>query len=151
MPIECQFYGPLREAVGTKSLSRDVPDDGTVGGVLDALTGDYPALASELYDEDGGLRDRLIVSCGGRNVKQLDGLATPVADGDRLRLSPPVEGGAASPAEPAPRSDPGPGERRSSRRGDPGVDGVGQPARTNSDSVIRSSGTTPSGVQPRRS
>jgi molybdopterin synthase sulfur carrier subunit len=93
MPIECQIYGPMREAVGTKSVSREVPEDGTVGGLLASLVDDYPTLASTLYDDEGTVRDRLIVSHNGRNVRQLDGLETPVADGDRVRLSPPVEGG----------------------------------------------------------
>lgn len=99
MQVTCQLYGPLREAVGEKTLERDVPDDATVGDVFADLADEYPDLRELLFDEeerDGdaeAFRDSVSVMRNGRNVAFEDGAETPADDGDTLRASPPAEGG----------------------------------------------------------
>ena len=99
MQVTCQLYGPLREAVGEKTLERDVPDDATAGDVFADLADEYPDLRELLFDEDGSngnaaaFRDSVSVMRNGRNVAFEDGAATSVDDGDTLRASPPAEGG----------------------------------------------------------
>lgn len=90
MEIELKFFATVREAVGEKTLHRTHPDDARVGDVLESLRDEFPAL--DIFD-NGELHAHVNVLCNGRNINQLDGLATPLEDGDTLAVFPPVEGG----------------------------------------------------------
>ena len=82
----------LRPQVGG---NREVELGGTtVGEVVDALTVQYPSLKSQLLTEDGQLNRFVNVYVNGQDVRYLDGLATPVADRDEVRLLPAMAGGA---------------------------------------------------------
>ena len=65
----------------------------TVGDALGALVGRHPALRPHLYEEDGRLRSFVNVYLGERDVRELQGQATPVGAGDTLILVPSVAGG----------------------------------------------------------
>ena len=67
----------------------------TVGEVVDALTAAYPSLKSQLLTEEGELNRFVNVYVNGQDVRYLDGLATPVAERDEVRLLPAMAGGAA--------------------------------------------------------
>ena len=83
----------LRPQVGG---NREVELGGTtVGEVVDALTAQYPSLKSQLLSEDGQLNRFVNVYVNGQDVRYLDGLATPVAERDEVRLLPAMAGGAA--------------------------------------------------------
>ena len=64
----------------------------TVGEVLDALYERYGELRSRIA-EDGGLRRFVNVYVGGEDIRFLDGLDTPVEDGDEVTILPAVAGG----------------------------------------------------------
>jgi len=64
----------------------------TVGEVLDALYSRFGELRSRIA-EDGGLRRFVNVYVGGDDIRFLDGLDTPVADGDEVTILPAVAGG----------------------------------------------------------
>jgi len=57
----------------------------TVGEVLDALYDRYGELRSRIA-EDGGLRRFVNVYVGGEDIRFLEGLDTPVADGDEVTI-----------------------------------------------------------------
>lgn len=83
----------LRPQVGG---NRELELDGTtVGEVVDALTAQYPSLKSQLLSADGQLNRFVNVYVNGQDVRYLDGLATPVAGRDEVRLLPAMAGGAA--------------------------------------------------------
>lgn len=90
MNVECNFFGPFREAVGGKTIVREVESDATVGDLLADLVAEYE-LDGVLTDE--GDLGAVTVSNNGTNVVHLDGLETALDDGDVLRLAPPVVGG----------------------------------------------------------
>ncbi|WP_101296957.1 ubiquitin-like small modifier protein 1 [Halegenticoccus soli] len=92
MQVEYNFFGPMRDAVGTKTVRREVPTGATVGEALRAVCEEFDGLEPHLF-EDGDLLDRVTVTVNARNVRQLDGAETTLADGDVLRLAPPVVGG----------------------------------------------------------
>ena len=50
----------------------------TVGELFNALGNEYPAMRSQLFASDGNLLPGLSVYLGGRSVRDLQGLATPV-------------------------------------------------------------------------
>jgi molybdopterin synthase sulfur carrier subunit len=66
----------------------------TVGEVMTALTAAYPSLKSQLLTVDGELNRFVNVYVNGQDVRYLDGLATPVAERDEVRLLPAMAGGA---------------------------------------------------------
>ncbi len=68
----------------------------TVGEVVEALTVAYPGLKSQLLTETGELNRFVNVYVNGQDVRYLDGLATPVAERDEVRLLPAMAGGATS-------------------------------------------------------
>jgi molybdopterin synthase sulfur carrier subunit len=63
----------------------------TVGEALDDLLAREPRLRPRVYKEDGRLFVGIFLN--GRNVRQLQGMDTPLNDGDELRLMPPIAGG----------------------------------------------------------
>lgn len=65
----------------------------TIGEVLDALVGSYPALRDQLFTADGELNRFVNVYVNGQDVRYLDGVGTAVADGDEVRLLPAMAGG----------------------------------------------------------
>ena len=65
----------------------------TVGSVLDALAVDYPALERRVRDELGRTRVHVNLFVGADNVRDLDGLATPIAPGGELSIIPAISGG----------------------------------------------------------
>ncbi|MFB6299305.1 MAG: ubiquitin-like small modifier protein 1 [Halobacteriales archaeon] len=91
MHLELRFFATFRETVGQKTIEREFDAGTTVGEVLESLVDEYPDL--DLFDAEGDLRDYLNVMKNGENVIHLQGLDTPLEDGDRLSLFPPVEGG----------------------------------------------------------
>ena len=71
-------------------------DDGdevtTVGEVLDGLYDRYDGLRERIA-EDGDLRRFVNVYVAGEDIRFLDGLDTPVEDGDEVTILPAVAGG----------------------------------------------------------
>ena len=65
----------------------------SVGEVLKALDVARPGFADRLFDEAGNLRRFVNVFLADEDVRFLDGLATPVADGATLSIVPAVAGG----------------------------------------------------------
>jgi molybdopterin converting factor small subunit len=64
-----------------------------VGEALADLITIYPALRPHLYNGEGKLRPFVNLFLGEENIKDLQGLATPVAEEDRLLLIPSIAGG----------------------------------------------------------
>lgn len=105
MEIECRFFGPFREAAGEKEVALSVDSgraDGDGDGIfadtyrelLAALESRYPDLDGRLLDEAGtDLAGRTVVTRNKTDLRHLDGLDTPVEDGDVVRLIPSVYGG----------------------------------------------------------
>ena len=80
----------LREAAGGESA---ISVDGTtVGEVLDGLYERFDGLRDRIA-EDGDLRRFVNVYVGGEDIRFLEGLETPVEDGDEVTILPAVAGG----------------------------------------------------------
>jgi molybdopterin converting factor small subunit len=68
-------------------------DGSTVGEVLKALDAAHPGFGDRLFDENGALRRFVNVFLADEDVRFLEGLDTPVADGQTLSIVPAVAGG----------------------------------------------------------
>jgi molybdopterin synthase sulfur carrier subunit len=65
----------------------------TVGQALQALDAAHGGFAERLFEEDGSLRRFVNVFLADEDVRFLEGLSTPVADGQTLSIVPAVAGG----------------------------------------------------------
>jgi len=68
-------------------------DGGTVAEVLAALDSAHPGFKDRLFDDSGALRRFVNVFVADEDVRFLQGLATPVADGITVSIVPAVAGG----------------------------------------------------------
>jgi sulfur-carrier protein len=68
-------------------------DGETVQEVLDGLFDRFDELRTRIADDDGSLRRFVNVYLAGEDIRFLDGLQTPVADGAELTILPAVAGG----------------------------------------------------------
>lgn len=66
----------------------------TVGGALDQLAADYPAMRKHLFDEDGAVRQYVNLFLNEDDVRGLQGADTPIDEDDRLTIVPSIAGGA---------------------------------------------------------
>lgn len=92
MQVECVFFGPLREAVGEKTVVHET-DTATVGGLLADLETAYPGVS---LIADGDLDESVAVTVNGQHVQYLDGFETVLSEGDVVRLTTAVYGGQSS-------------------------------------------------------
>ena len=81
----------LRSAVGGQKQVE--LEGGTVRELVDALVAKFPALRQQLLAEDGDLNRFVNVYVNGQDVRYLNGLDTPVAERDEVRLLPAMAGG----------------------------------------------------------
>jgi sulfur-carrier protein len=81
----------LRTLTGGKSEVS--VDGGTVGEVLSALEAEHPGFASRILDDEGGLRRFVNVFVADDDVRFLQGLDTPVPEGETVSIIPAVAGG----------------------------------------------------------
>ena len=65
----------------------------TVGDAMHSLVKQYPSLQPHLYNSQGALRPYVNLFLGEENIKNLQGLDTPLGEMDVLRLVPSVAGG----------------------------------------------------------
>jgi len=91
MDIEMRFFANFRDAVGQKEISREVPDDATVGTVLAGIVEEYPEV--DIFQADGSVREFLSIMKNGRDITYIDGVDTELEAGDTVSVFPPVAGG----------------------------------------------------------
>ncbi|MFV0260472.1 MAG: ubiquitin-like small modifier protein 1 [Acidimicrobiales bacterium] len=81
----------LRPAAGGQTM---VEAEGTsVGDIVKSLIAEFPALETNLIDDQGGIRKFVNVYVNDEDIRFLDQLATTVADGDEVAILPAVAGG----------------------------------------------------------
>ena len=90
MPI-IRIPTPLRPYVNGQG---EVPVQGrTVAQAMQDLVTQFPSLRPHLYNSEGQLRPFVNLFLGGQNVKDLQGLDTPLRPDDILNLVPSIAGG----------------------------------------------------------
>jgi sulfur-carrier protein len=91
MAITIKLPTQLRDAAGNETEAK--VDGTTVGEALARLYEQHGELRERISDDGGGLRRFVNVYLGGEDIRFLDGLDTPVSDGDELTILPAVAGG----------------------------------------------------------
>ncbi len=91
MAVTVKLPTQLRDAAGGAGAAE--VEGATVGEALEALYAEHGELRERLADGDGGLRRFVNIFLGGEDIRFLDGLDTPLADGDEVTILPAVAGG----------------------------------------------------------
>jgi molybdopterin synthase sulfur carrier subunit len=91
MAVTVKLPTQLRDAAGG-ATSKEV-EGSTVGEALDALYAQHGELRGRLSDDTGGLRRFVNVYLGGEDIRFLEGLDTPLSEGDEVTILPAVAGG----------------------------------------------------------
>jgi molybdopterin converting factor small subunit len=82
---------PLRAYTGGAS---EVKVEGeTVGQAMDYLIESHPSLKPHIYNDENSLRPFVNLFLGEENVKELQGMETPLKENDRLMIIPSIAGG----------------------------------------------------------
>ncbi|WP_251328689.1 ubiquitin-like small modifier protein 1 [Haloplanus pelagicus] len=92
MEVHFDFFGPMRDVVGEKRVSRTLDEGATVDAALESLCVAFAGLEDHLRDDQEWAR-RVTVTVDGTNVQQLSGYDTTLQDGAVVRLAPPIVGG----------------------------------------------------------
>src|SRR5215203_7129084 len=74
---------------------------GALSDVIKALDAAHPGFTDRLLDDEGNLRRFVNIFVADDDVRFLDGLATPVPDGETVSIVPAVAGGASELIRPA--------------------------------------------------
>ena len=91
MSVTVRVPTTLRTLTG--GASEVALEGATVGEVLTALEGQHPGFAERLLDDEGGLRRFVNVFVADDDIRFLEGLSTPVPDGETVSIIPAVAGG----------------------------------------------------------
>jgi molybdopterin synthase sulfur carrier subunit len=91
MSVVVKIPTQLRAAAGGEAETE--VEGATVQEVLDGLFERHDELRGRISAEDGSLRRFVNVYLAGEDIRFLDGLQTPVADGAELTILPAVAGG----------------------------------------------------------
>jgi len=92
--MRVDFYATLRQIVGTKTVDFPLPDGSTIGRLLEEIFIRYPAMRSELLDDEGQLHGHVHVLVNGRGVPYLENTLNSVIHiDDTISIFPAVGGG----------------------------------------------------------
>jgi sulfur-carrier protein len=91
MTVVVKIPAQLRSVSGGEAETE--VNGATVQEVLDGLFARFDELRERISDDDGSLRRFVNVYLAGEDIRFLDGLQTPVADGAELTILPAVAGG----------------------------------------------------------
>jgi molybdopterin synthase sulfur carrier subunit len=91
MAVTIRIPTQLRPLAGGNATV--VVEGATVGAVLKGLEAAHPGFNDRLFDEGGKLRRFVNVFVAEEDIRFLDGLDTPLADGATVSIVPAVAGG----------------------------------------------------------
>ncbi|MBA2574070.1 MAG: MoaD/ThiS family protein [Nocardioidaceae bacterium] len=77
----------------TEGASEVSAEGASLSEVLESLDASYPGIKGRIVDEQGALRRFVNVYVGNDDVRFLDGLDTPTAEGAQVSVIPAVAGG----------------------------------------------------------
>jgi molybdopterin synthase sulfur carrier subunit len=92
--VTIRLYSLLRLLLKRETIDLPVALNETVGTLLQQIGGEAGAtIAAKLFAAEGVLQTGTIILVNRHNILHLQGLATPVYDGDVVALFPPGAGG----------------------------------------------------------
>lgn len=90
--IHVRAFASFREILG-KETDLDLEEGSTVGDLLEILVSSHRGLGPAIFEEDGRVREYVIIMRNRERIDSLEGLATVLEEGDEVAILPPVAGG----------------------------------------------------------
>ena len=91
MAVFVRIPTPLRRLTGGQE--QVAAEGSTVGALLVDLAARYPGIGERLQDEQGEIRRFINIYVNDEDVRFLQGLATPLGEGDLVSIVPAIAGG----------------------------------------------------------
>ena len=82
---------PLRRFAGEQS--KVGVSGNTVARAIESLTNLYPSLVPYIYDESNAIRKHVRIYLGDDDIRDKEGIETPLKDGDEISIIPAIAGG----------------------------------------------------------
>jgi molybdopterin converting factor small subunit len=96
MSVQVYIPTPFRRATNNQDrLSFEASD---VEGLLDELEESFAALKGLVRNDRGEVHEHVNIYVNNEGIESLQGLATPLKDGDEVSIIPALAGGSATPA-----------------------------------------------------
>jgi molybdopterin synthase sulfur carrier subunit len=92
MKIHVKTFATFREVMDSQ-FDMEYPQGATIRTLLDDLVKRYDGVGDLIFTSPTTIRDFVNILKNGRNVHFLNGLDTPLEEGDVIALFPPVAGG----------------------------------------------------------
>ena len=92
MKIHIRAFASFRDILGNYR-DIEVQEGSTAGDLLQSLISSNRNLRSAIFDEDGNVREYVIIMKNRKNIENLQGLKTVLDEGDEVAILPPVAGG----------------------------------------------------------
>ncbi len=93
MSVTVYIPTPFRRAMNNRDRIESAA--GTVGSLLDELEQAYASLKGLVRNERGEVHDHVNIYVNNEAIEALDGLRTPLRDGDEVTIIPALAGGGA--------------------------------------------------------
>ncbi len=91
MNVTVRIPVPLRKLTGQQD--KVTVNSTSIKGVIDDLDAQYSGVKGRICDESGNVRRFINIYLNGEDTRYLNGLQTPVAEGDEVSIVPAVAGG----------------------------------------------------------
>lgn len=92
--VELKIFFSFRNRLDNKNkITVEVPDNATVEKVLEKVSEKFPDFEGEVFEGPGKIRRFIQLRLNQRSVNQLNGLQTPLEEGDKIQILPKLGGG----------------------------------------------------------
>lgn len=93
MTVTVKFYAIIKNVTKTSEVSVET-EEGTIGDIMSILADKYGKDFREIvFDKSGGISKNIRMLLNGRYIDCIDGLNSPVGEGDAIYLFPAIGGG----------------------------------------------------------